>query len=232
VIEQLQRKGWMGSGQKIKRQKYCELLCPRLPNVLRPLNPACDVKANDVPAPKRQCTMLLPLDAYAKDIDVTNCTNEDKEKLRKLNELWFRHASKMKSELSTMDDVKHKSNGGDYLRIQLRWYCEFVLGILVPRHGKAAYAYCLGMHTQPITAQQHKDKELMLNTMVKIYNLSPSTEIRRVTFAQLCVMLPIEALNSRIQKVCEENKESWGFGDNWCPTLIKSKRYFNAGVRP
>jgi hypothetical protein len=26
-MEQLQRKGWMGSGQKIKRQKYCELLC-------------------------------------------------------------------------------------------------------------------------------------------------------------------------------------------------------------
>jgi hypothetical protein len=59
VIEQLQRKGWMGSGQKIKRQKYCELLCTMIPEALCPTVPECEVKADDLPPPKRQCTMQV-----------------------------------------------------------------------------------------------------------------------------------------------------------------------------
>jgi hypothetical protein len=62
----------------------------------------------------------------------------------------------------------------------------------------------------------------MLDTMVKIYKLTPSTELRRVTFAQLCAMLPLVDLNARIIKVCEKNKASWGFHNNWCPDLIKT----------
>jgi hypothetical protein len=185
----------------------------------------CEVKVDDLPPPKRLCTIQIRPDAYAKDIDVTNFTNEDKERLSKLNELWYRHASSLKSVLSTMEDVQHKSNACDYLRRQLRWYCEFVLQILVLRNGKAAFAYCLRQYTQPISAQQHKDRELMLDTMVKIYKLTPSMEIRRVTFAQLCAMLPLVDLNARIHKLCEEHKESWGFDKNWCPTLIKRWRY-------
>jgi hypothetical protein len=229
VMAQLQCQGFKVNGQKMKRQKYCELLCPRIPEVFCPMLPECGVKADALPPPKRQCTIQICPDAYAKDIDVTNFTNEDKERLSTLNELWCRHANKQKSLLSTMEDVQHTSNAGDYLRRQLRWYCEFVLGILVPRHGKAAFAYCLRQYTQPITAQQHKDRELMLDTMVKIYKLTPSTELRRVTFAQLCAMSPLVDLNARIIRVCEKNKESWGYHNNWCPDLIKRRRYQAAG---
>jgi hypothetical protein len=210
-----------GRGIKNKRGKYLDTFCPSLPN--------CDGKAEDDPALKRQCTTNLPRNVYTKESGVNIFSDEEKNKLNKLNELWFLHVSQMKSVLSTMENVQHKCDQGDCLRKQLWWYCELVLDILVPRNGKAAFAFWLEQYTKPMTAQQHQEREVMLDTMVKIYKLTPSPVIRRVTFVQLCAMLSLTNLNARINKVCEENKQLWGFGQDWYPPLIKRTRYQAGG---
>jgi hypothetical protein len=222
VMAQLGFKSLKGKGIKNKRTKYLDTICPPMPD--------CEGIADDDPALKRQCTINLPRNVYTKDSDVICFSVEEKNKLIKLNELWFRHVTHMKCVLSTMEDIQHKCDQGDYLRKQLRWYCELVLDILVPRNGKAAFAFWLEQYTKPMTAQHHHEREIMLDTMVKIYNLTPSPVIRRVTFVQLCGMLSLATLNARFNKVCEENMQHWGFDQDWCPPVIKRTRYQAGGI--
>ena len=203
-------------GQKRKlRMGYCKHYC-RSNHSSTPL-------PTEVPAPKRQCT-VLPVGVYIEKTATDFWTPQDHTRLQTFNQLWSFPACLKSTEPITMEQAQHKSNA--YPRNQMHWYCEQVLYILSPGQGKVLYSYICNIEIQYANQTTQTALNCILDSLVELYLFGSDWQYQRLAFVQLCGVLSITELNSRLHNrtnARQANRPQRG------PQIIKRIKYLTGG---
>jgi hypothetical protein len=222
-------KASLNKKRKIKmREAFRQNFCVGVPKSM----------AVDIIPPKakrqRQCTKDLARDAYIEKTSTDSFSEEDRTRLLIFNKLSSLPAKQKLQDPLSMSDARFPKNV--YVRKQLRWYCEDVLEIVSPGHGKELYEYINDLDIQYVNQKIQKTLNVFVDNLMELFLYGKNCCYQRLDFVELCGALTFNELNMSFV-----NRRKFGGSQSdllWknsaqCPRqylLIKRSKYNTGGT--
>jgi hypothetical protein len=176
--------------KRIMREAYRRNFCVSIPTS----------RAMDIipPTAKRQrlCTKDLSRDAYMEKSSTDSFSGEDRTRLQIFNKLSSMPVQHKLMDPLSLSDAMHPKNV--HVRKQVRWYCEDVLEMVSPGHGKGLYEYISNLEIEYVTQKIQTTLNAFVDNLVTLFLYGKQTSNQRLAFVALCGALTCDELNTSL----------------------------------